>query len=449
MSTADNYTAGSGQTIYGGRSAGGSLVDDTWTTIPGAVDFVTWANANIPAGAYGGTNPFPAIVNAFGDPAIDPDTGDMYFHCGGHGDSTCGAVIKWSRSTRTFSLAFSPTPPAKYPPLYGAPATGVLRDLTYPSGATGHGGVVDTAGNHSGGHFRSDLTDPADTAYNTTYARVASHMYGAAVIRKSAAKPLGVIHYFYNTYAEFDIATSTWVNMGQPAFTLATQLITFRAQYNAYELQQGTMAVHDSATDRFFVTLVPGDSGGGWRSGIMVIRAGTTFGDMPVIESIIESTDADYGLILESVDLRPVGRKIYVFTKPAANRYLMNGGIIFDMDTHAMQKFTLIGDTAGSDFTGNSTAQECIPSWYDGVAIRRFNYAPSQKGFIYSVAITPESGTGTTGDPFMLRQTVRSTSGAIPNASAYAYHRAVWNAAGGYVELHPNATTIPVQLKLS
>jgi hypothetical protein len=455
---ADSYSAASGVTLYVGRSGlawAASLVPDQMTALS-ATTLATFVAANVPAGAYQGTNPYGAMLDAYCDPAMAPN-GKQYIFGGGHGDGTCNAMIEFDETTLTYRVAAQPTPPAKYPPAY-VPGSGIFRQTIYPSGASGQGGIYDpstTPPTYSGGHFRDNLTDPADTAYNTARARASSHMYAASAVRVTASKPQGVVHYFYQTYAEFDIATGTWANVGDfpDNFQIATQLNngTFNGrpvgQYGPVELQQGTAAHYDAVTDRFFVTLVDGDAGGGYRSSIITFNPATRN-----IDSVTDSSSA-LGFILPSTIPLQVGRKLYLFVHDAVDRGSMNTGIIFDMDTKAMQKFVLIGDTAGSQFTVNSN-QETIPAWYDGIAIRRWNYTAALRNSIYSVNTTPESGTGTTADPYMLRQTARTitgtpTDGGSSSPIAYIYHRLSWNAAAGAMIFIPKSTGVPYALKLS
>ena len=447
--TNDSYSAASAAIVHGGRTGPytwqSSLINDAFVTIPGGSAFSTWATANIPAGAYQGTSPMTAMLDAYCDPAYDPGTGKQYIFGGGHGDGTCNAVTQFDHVSLGYTLIGQATPPSKYPPQY-VPATGTFRKTIYPSGASGEGGVIDSSTTpltRSGGHFRDNLIDPADTAYNTPRARASSHMYAANAIRN------GVIHYFYQQYAEFNIASGTWANLGDNPnnFTLYPQLVAIKTGYGSVELQQGTVAVYDSVTDRFFVTLIPGDAGGSYRTSMIIFNPNGR-----LVESVIDLGDASYWFLTPSVTMTKVGRKLYVFTKSylvvAYPNARMNQGFIMDMDTHALTYFSLVGDVAGSDFTENAS-QETIPCYYDGIAIRRWNYSTAQIGQIYSVNLTPESGVGTPASPFILRQTGRTITGAIPATTTYIYHRLVWNAQAGCAILLPRANAAPIALKLS
>lgn len=406
-----------------------NVPSDTWFSLRGTA-FRPWADANIPAGAYKGTNPFSAIVNAFCDPAHDPLAGAQYFFGGGHGDGSCNAVCKFDHASLTWSLAGQPTPPSKYPPSYanGGSAT-QPGPLIYPSGLNGQGFFLPA----------SDLTNPVDHPYATALARGSSHMYAAAAMRGSK------IHYFYGVYAEFDTATGTWGGRG---VNLGEQLITFRPQFNNVALQQGTVAIYDDVTDRFYVTLNPGDAGGGWRSAIMVFN-----GDTRKIEAIYETNETspghNFGLILNSINICRVGRDLYCFTKTGSfnQPQVMNQGFIFNMDTRGFKRFELTGDIAGTTYI-NSSTQETIPSWYDGLAIRRWNFDANNKAKIYSVSLLPSGGTGTRESPLLLTQTSRVISGLPPKRPLFIYSRLVFNSGAKCALVLPEADADWVALKL-
>lgn len=399
------------------------LSADAFTELSGTA-FSTWAAAGIPSHPYLGTDAKNAMVNAYCDPSFSAADGCQYFYGGGHGDGTCNAVVKLDHSTLAYSLVGSPTPVTKYPPLYynDGYSPGVM---TYPSGALGNG------------FFRDDLTDPADTPYNTARARVSTHMYAAAAVRGTTT------HYFYLTYAEFNAATGTWASGD---VDLGAQLPAFKTGYGSTPLQQGTVATYDEVTDRFFVTLCPGDAGGGWRSSMICFNPNTR-----LIENIYDLADAAYGLILDSVNVVRVGRKLYIFTKVApdyVSPQVMSQGYIFDMDARTASRFVLTGDLAGTTYTP-SVYQETIPSFYDGTAIRRWNYSSAYRSKIYSVNPTPISGAGTVGSPYVLQQTERTVTGVGAMDPIFVYSRLVWSAAAGCALVIPRATQNIRALKLS
>ncbi len=414
---------------------GGPIVLDTWVDLGASTNYLTWANANIPAGAYQGTAPKTAIVDAFCDPAVA--SAAAYFYGGGHGDGTCNAVIKFDFSSLGYSLVGQPTPPAKYPPSYVNGGSDQPGPLTYPSGLSGQSFFLDG----------SLLTDPADTAYITPLARASSHMYAAAAMRG------GVIHYFYGAYAEFNTAAGTWSGRG---VDLGAQLPAFRTQYGSVGLQQGTVAVYDEVTDRFFVTLIPGDAGGGWRSAMLVFNPNTQ-----TIQASIEY-DAAMGVMSESASVVRVGRDLYVFNKQAASftdPQAMSSGVIFDMDAAAalsglqdgtgsvVTAFTTTGADIGT--YSPSTTQETMPAWWDGIAIRRWNYASAKRQNIYSVNPTPASGSGTVASPYLLTQTERVLSGTPPATVQTVYKRTAWDAANSRMLVLPSGSSNWYSVRLS
>jgi hypothetical protein len=391
-----------------------------------------WARANINASGYRGTSPLAAIVNAFCDPAFDPVGSAQYFYGGGHGDGDCNAVCKFDHQTLQWSLVGRPTPPSSFLPEYMR-TNGAIH---YPSGRFFNGGLVTPPG--EGGWFlpAEQLPDPRDEPYRApALARVSTHMYSAAAFRGSR------IHYFYLTYGEFDVSTGQWTGQG---VDLGRQLLAFRPQYNAFPLQQGTVALYDELTDRFFVTLCPGDNGGGWRSAVMVFNPLTR-----QIESVHETNSRTYGLVGNSVNVCRVGRDLYVFTKAGAfgGPITMNGGFIFNMDSREFRRFILVGEVAGSTYPFSAT-QETIPSFYDGKAIRRWNYAPEFRGKVLTVDLSPLSGLGTPADPLVLRQTETLIDGAPPERPVFVYSRLAYHAGAQCALVIPNAGADWIALKV-
>jgi hypothetical protein len=381
----------------------------TWTELPGT-NFRTWALANIPAGSYLGTNPIDSIVNAYCDPSrVD---NKVRFFGGGHGDGTLNCVIEFDLSTLGYSLVGQPTPPAKYSPSYVTNYAGPAP-WTYPSGF------------NSGGFFVpvGVLTDPADTPYGTTLARTSSHMYAAAVGRGTKT------HYFYKQYAEFDAATGTWDGRGVDLGALVNGVAS---KYGAGEMEPGTWGIYDATTDRMFVSLV---ATGGSRASILVFNPNTRS-----IDSIHDG--GSYGYINPSSCLVPVGRKLYIFNKASTGfdqPQYMNQGLIFDMDAKTFQKFTITGDTSRSVYFDNSS-QETIPCWYDGSKIHRWNYNTANRAYILTLDLTPVSGTGTSGDPFVLNQTEALMSGTAPTP-LYLYSRCVYVPSAGCMIVLPVANS--------
>lgn len=439
---ADSYSAASGVTLYGGRAAAAAAA---FSAVAGATDFKSWGMANIPyAGTFLGTDAIGAMIDAYGDMIPDYVAKGWWLYNGGHGDGTCNAVVFLSWVTWQYTLYGQPTPPSKYPPLYANPPTNGSRHMTYPSGLSGEFALmVANTGIKCPGYFLSGLTG-VDAPYDTAFARATTHMYASAAVRN------GVIHMFYAGYAEFDTINKVWrdvrsTQIGQQLLALPPRYTLFGAS----EVQQGTHTIYDAVTDRMFITLSPGDASEGYRSDIAVFNP-TTRQVEAVYESVESSTS--YGLIGSAMNLVVVGRNIYGFTKLNAGfsaPQVMHQGFIFNMDTQTFKKFVLNGDPAASTVP-YTTNQETIPSFYDGVAIRRWNYAPTQINMLYSVNLTPLSGSGTPADPFVLDQTGRTITGAVPadDDVRLIYRRLVWVPEDNCAYVTPRATKAPIKLTL-
>jgi hypothetical protein len=392
----DIASAPSGRVICGGRlppapAWAASVGLRTWTEIPNT-NFKTWAAANVPAGSYFGTAPIDAMINAYGCSARNGNL--TYINNGGHGDGTCNAVIECNLDTFGYRLVGQPTPPSEYPSGYVSAFSGGPLDWTYPSGKAPKGFFLPL----------SQLPDPADASDAVTHlARISTHMYASAEARGTKT------HCFYRVYSEFDAATGLWSGN---SVDIGAQLYAKATKYGNAFLDQGTACVYDRVTDKFFVTMVDG----GWRNGIFVFD--------PVTRTIDTVHDNPFGIINPSSCMVMVGRKIYIFNKVAAT-YLdpqaMNQGVIFDMDAKTYQKFTISGDTSRTIYNDDTT-QETIPCWYDGSKIHRWNYNAANRAYIMSLSLTPTSGDGTSGSPFVLPQTEALMSGSAP-APLYVYKR--------------------------
>ena len=419
------------------------LRDDEWVEHPGT-NFYTWA-------AGGGITPdsylpqnlsaISSIVQAYSAPAIGADM--QRFFGGGHADGSYNGICELNHKTLAWREAVRPTPRAKYPPDY-IRNFGKSVPMAYPSGVPFNGWFL--------GAY--DLVDPADAAYVTTKAPRVPHTYGAAVMRGNsflqfcAATSLTTI----NGYAECDLRTGRWSGWD---VHMAEQLKGFRKEYGSTPLQQGTMAHYDLTTDRVFITLNPGDAGGSWRSAMMVWNPATR-----TIQAVLETNHTSYGLILNSISLIAVGRRLYGFLKPSAVG-AMNAGFILDMDAAAVRtglvkpadsadvykRFVVSGHESATTLAP-SAGQETIPAWYDGRAIRRWNYGSADhRGTIISVDPEPVSGTGSRTDPFVLRQTARMVPRAPANG-VYLYRIAFVPGADRALVL-PRANSNLFSLRLS
>lgn len=411
------------------------LADNTWTEQPGT-NFLTWANANIPAGAYQGNFPFEAIVDAFSDGTFDPVTGEAHLNGGGHNDGSCNASVKVNTRKLTYTLTGAPTPPSKYPPSYYAGGNPQPGPLVYPSGAGNEILVPGTSTVQGYSHFRSDLTDPADTAYNTPRARKTTHMYSASCVRN------GVVHYFYYNYAEFDSKTGTWNNVDGADQSFGAQMVAANPNYGPQMFQHGCCAVYDTVTDRAFVTFTSGDSAGSWRSHLCKIDLATR-----TIESFIQITNAANYPLLPGSQLYQVGRKLYIFMNtPSGSNITNDTGAIYNIDTGVVEYFNVTGDAAV--FAPGSTI-ETIPAVIHNGYVYRWNYSSAiDRNYLFKASLTPVSGAGTKANPYILSQTKQATANAAPTNGHLIYRR-LWLDPSGAILVLPRANSNLYALKLS
>lgn len=413
----NTYPVWSQRSVLSPPAWAGDITTDQFSTISGT-QFFSWASSNVTGGPFRGNDPFGSVVDAFNDPAFDPDSLKMHFYGGGHGDGSVNGVYTCDLKTFGYSTAVAATPASVYLPGYMVSAPNV--NLYYPSGVQFNGP------NYSSWFLTAaeGLNATTDAGYIAPQvARVITHQYAAAAVRR------GVVHYFYLAYGEADTVRGTWAGRGTD---LGAQLLTYRPQYNAVPLQQGTVAVYDDVTDRFFVSLVPGDAGGGWRSGVLVFNPNTR-----TIDAVLETNESLFGLFLGANQAVRVGRKIYWFLSSAAAQSTVDRGFTMDMDIAATktglqsmtesycQKFTLSGDAAWSTFSG--AQQETIPAYYDGTAIKRWNYVTAHRSYLINVNLTPASGLGTVASPYVLTQTRTALGGTVPaDPVKFVYSRLVY-----------------------
>jgi len=404
----DNYSCASGQSIYAGihtiPSWIAALTPNTWEPMADT-DYDTYGGPLIsPQSGYNGTNPIRAIVDAYCDGTFDAVNKIFYFYGGGHGDGTCNAIPYFDLKTLAWGVAFQPTDPSKYPPSYSNGGSLQPGPLVYPSGFEG------------GGYFRDDLTDPADTAYLTDRARASSHMYAASAARENASGQTEIA-FFYGKPALFNTVTGVWADMYNIDF--GSQLYALNTNYNNVSLQQGTVALYDSVTDRYYVTLNPGDSGGGWRSHIMKIHPETF-----VIESMKSALLADGSPMGNSINMTQVGRWIYGFSPTGGygNPQDINRGWRWNIDTDAFEYITCTGDQiifyAGAN-------QETVCPFYNQNTGKyyRWDFAAANIGALYELNLTPTGGDGSAVSPWLLTQTRTALSGTPPASAKYCFRR--------------------------
>lgn len=391
----------------------------TWTALAGTT-FSTAATAIIPAGSYIGSSPINSMVDAYSDPVADPTGRSIYIRGGGHADGSNNGVLKFDAHDLTISLVASPTPPAKYPPVYAAgDGGGGPGALIYPSGATP-------------GYFSSTLTDPTDAAYIAPAdAPTATHAYACGALRSN-----GVLHYFYagaynKSYQELNTSTGAWAHLVDT--DIGAQLYAINTNYANGQLQQGTAAEYDEVTDRFLVTLVPGDAGYNWRVGFFLFDPATR-----TIVSGSVRTGADLGR--SAMNVVKAGRFVYgLMCKQPSSAVDCNFGWRFDLDTQDFKYIQTTGDTF--TFTPGASAETVPCSYHSGRnTLIRWNYKDEINN-IYEVGLTPTGGTGTVGDPLILTQTRLAISGTSPAAPKLNYRRMYYNSTTDCILFLPHAAT--------
>lgn len=383
-------------------------------------NYSTWAASGIATISpfYRGSNPRGAIVDAYCDPAFDPSTGCFYLWGGGHGDGTCNALIEFDARTKVYRIVSAATPPSVYLPLY---ATTTDR-IDYPSGKYFAGGAFAESPKlppaNEGGFFLTvaqGLNATTDAGYIApAMAKISTHSYAAMAVRGRE------VHFFCTpSYAVCNIDTGVWSGYG---VDIGMQLYALQANLTNLPFSHGNAAVYDATTDRFIVTLQPGDFAAGNRNGVLVFDPGT---------KTVESFHNQTGYLGPSPSMVLAGRKVYLFRK--VGNYLdpqnMNQGSIFDIDSQSFSYFTIQSDPAGTVYS-QTLNQETIPAWYDTErgTIVRWNYEDAKGGNVHEVSLTPLSGAGTSGSPYVLQQTVKAVSGA-PTGVKYRYRGHYWPAA--------------------
>lgn len=399
-----------------------SLSSNTWTALSGG-DIYSWADGGGIPGSFYPSNyqAFRNFVNDYCGPAVDHDEGAAYYYGGGHDSGFMNGVVKRDWKTLGLSLLVDPTPSAKIPASGGTPVG------TYPSGLA------------ISWYFPAPpLTDAADLAYATPLARPSTHMYRAAVKRGSE------VWYFYNGFGIADIASGTWRGYDLRGVLEAQCTALYPADLGRV-FQQGTVAIYDSVTDRFFVTRNPGDTDGSLNGLVVIDPTVPEVTDYIVPSSTLGGT---YGNVYASMSVAKCGRYIYYFNKTNGNygsNNAMNQGFRLNMDTLAVQAFTVTGDTSGTVWTDNGWS-ETIPAGSDGTLIWRWNYA-NQPTKAYKIDPSSYTGTGTSGDPFVYTQTEVALSGSAPSPK-YLYELPYIPGADAFV-FDPHAEVAPRAIRLA
>ncbi len=394
-----------------------------WYALAGT-EYRAAIKALAPEKGYIGYDPIGGTVDSYDDPVANADNSAVYFYGGGHGSSTLNGVFKFDTINLKYSIAIAPTPPDKYPPAY-VKAEG--NDLTYPSGA-------------KPGHFSADLTDPADLPFKAPQnAPTASHMYSACDMRGD------VIHYFYGAYRCANVKTGKWESVGEIDVGAQVGKLTADKKYGTAYLQQGTAAVYDDVTDRFLVSLVPGDAGINWRGNRLF------FWDP--VKQVIEPKGPADGMVpictRSSMNLFKGGRWAYMLMCNAPTTVApdtVNGAFRYNFDTGKIETLRIEGDLF--KFAPDNT-QETVPCVYHAGrnSLIRWEYL-SDVNALYEVNLTPVSGAGTDASPYVLHQTRIPLTGALSVKPLLNYRRMFYNAKTGVMMFMPNSNSTWYAVKL-
>ena len=410
----DSFAVASGGVIAAGRFAmpswAAGMAANTWTELANTRLDVQGA-ALIPAGAYLGSGPVAAMLDAYADPVPKDGNDEIDIFGGGHLDGSINGILRLNTRTLAYSLAVAPTPPSKYPPSYNAPNA----PLVYPSGA-------------NPGYFSDALTDPADVAYNAPFkAPTARHMYCAGARRGNK------IHYFYGGYIVADLDAGNWSELNTVDF--GALLYAINNNYYNGPLGQGTAVVYDPVTDQFLISLVPGDMGYSWRVGFFRWNPNT---QQIVSGSVVTGT----GFAKSGMPMFRAGRYVYAFENNGVNT-----GWRYHLDNNTLEHLSIAGDTFA--FTPGGSA-ECVATNYHAGrnSVIRWNYQDNISK-LYEINLTPVSGSGTTGDPYVLTQTMRTIAGTPPASAVLNYRRIYYSQAANALIFAPRASSNLFAVRLS
>jgi hypothetical protein len=366
----------------------------------------------IPPDAYRGTSPIASIVDAYSDPVYDPTQHRLQFLGGGHGDGSCNAIVGLDLATLKYELTAAPTPSTAYPPGYL-----VQTPYVYPSGLP-----------LAWFHTAAQLTDSQDTPFAAPFsAPIQTHQYGSQAVRakKGVARE---IHYFYSQYKVFDLDAGAWTQAHEQGADFIAQRVAAQAELQspglganigpATPLQQGTMAVYDDVTDAFFVTLIPGDAGGGWRNFF--------FRYEPATQKVTKIYRPEVPC-RESMTWLRAGRWIYGITSPYSIPYpgmTLNTGFRFNIDTEVTEYFKITGDVVSFNI---GSEQEAAPGFYDVEhdTIYSWNHNAADRAGLYELTpsdLGKSGGAGTAADPWVWPQTHVLLGGTPPAEVAYHYN---------------------------
>ena len=386
-----------------------ALADNTWTPVG-----TSWFNQA--TGLLGSETQWPgsaavkSILDAFGDPILDGE--EIIGSGGGHGDGFCNAMPAVNLRTLSMSLRIGATPGSCYPP--GFP------NAVWPSGQ----GVdwLRTAAQHA----------PADQAYAAPFsAPRMTHRYGGQVVVSPSGSPRRGV-WFYATMNEFNLETNQWTNAHERPGDYIIQKVAARANIQfpglgtnigpTTQLQQGTMAVYDEVEHLAYVTLIPGDAGGGWREFFFAWNPA---------DDTVPAVYRPAVPCRESMVFVKGGRYLYGIITPYSvpNPYrIMDTGFRFNLDTKTFQYFKIVGDIASYEVSASPQwQQEGMPYLFDSARGKLVGWSHNQgdRANLYELTVDAfgtQGGSGTIGDPFLWTQTKVALAGTPPNKVSYKYN---------------------------
>lgn len=431
------YAAASGATVYGGRVPNWwlSVPSQTWTPIAGSSTFMSQATGLLGSSTqWPGTNSTASIVDAYGDPVIDGT--DIYHNGGGHGDGFWNGILKSSMQTLGMSVEIAAAPGSCYP-------------AGFPSANWPSGRAVDwlrTLAQHN----------PADVAYAAPFSSPRqSHEYGAQAVRNKAGVPKQ-IYWFYGFHKIYDFSSQMWTNRHELGIDYITQKVAARCNIvqaglganigPTVSLQQGTMALYDVVTDKFYVTLIPGDAGGGYRNFFFCYD--------PAADTV-PSIHRPEQPCRESMTWVQAGRYIYGITSPYSVPYpnsTQSKGFRFHIDNQTFEYFTVTGSVPSFAADGG-TQQEATPYWWDSGTnkLHGWNHNATDRAGIYTLdigAFGGSGGTGTYADPYLWPQTRTTLAGTPPSSVSYKYNGVHFVAAWGLAVVFPHSSLQPYAIKM-
>jgi hypothetical protein len=353
-----------------------------WTELTGSVVLKTWLLGNLgSATGFLGTNPLSAIRNAFCTPAWDSADKAAYLFGGGHSDGSCNALIKWNAMTLRYSLLIPPTPARFYPPAYTAPNAGIA----YPSGS--NLGFFQTT---------TTLSDSRDLPFAAPFvAPQSTHTYSGLVAFN------GRLQSYYGNTVSANLVNGSWdcSNLNR----IGPQLKAIQPNEGNERLGEGTQAALDVSRGKVWICANPGSSGDNWRNHFVKVDALSN-----VVEALVglPTGAPDYSGFTGSESTCIHARRVYAFSG-RGDPVKVNRGWYVDLDVSPVPggatRFELSGDVPQIG-TISGGLQESVPCFSNGSFVFLWNYS-TERDSLYRIDPNPVSGSGTGGDPYMLRST--------------------------------------------